>query len=107
MRNGYRSHRGRAAVARKAMFGATGKTNGMMPQGTTHYVLANGKTRTVSPMRYGGGNKKGGSAPSATGQSRSFAQRSIISAKAKRPNLLFIMRTQAHNPGYYSRRSYA
>ena len=32
MRNGYRSHNGRSAVARKAMFSATGNTNGMFPQ---------------------------------------------------------------------------
>jgi len=103
MRNGYRSHRGRAAVARKAMFSATGKTNGMMPQGTTNYVLTNGKKKSITPMRYGGGNKKGGSPPSATGEIRPFAQRNIISAKAKRPNLLFIMKTQAHSPGFYQR----
>ena len=54
-------------------------------------------------MRYGGGNKKGGSPPSATGEIRPFAQRNIISAKAKRPNLLFIMKTQAHSPGFYQR----
>ena len=31
MRNGFRSH-GRSAVTRKAMFSATGHTNGMFPQ---------------------------------------------------------------------------
>jgi hypothetical protein len=103
MRNGYRSHRGRSAIARKAIFSATGKTDGMMPQGTSKLVLINGKKVIQQPQRWGGGDKKGGSAPSATGQMRPFAQRDLISAKAKRPNLLFVMKTRHHFPGYRHR----
>jgi hypothetical protein len=100
MKNGYRSHRGRSAIARKVIFSATGKTDGMMPQGTSNLVLINGKKVKQQPQRWGGGDKKGGSAPSATGQMRSFAQRNVISAKAKRPNLLFIMKSRYHLPGF-------
>jgi hypothetical protein len=98
MRNGYRSHRGRSAIARKAIFSATGKTDGMMPQGPVTMVLWNGKQRIINPKRWGGGNKKGGAAPSATGQVRPFGKRSTISTglapPASKTNFLFIMKTQ-------------
>ena len=35
VRNGYSSRRGRSATARKAIFSATGRDNGMIPQGYT------------------------------------------------------------------------
>ena len=58
-RNGYRSHRGRSAVARRVINSGTGATNG-----------------TMSPLGYWGGSKKGGlppSTPSMTLAARSLA----------------------------------
>jgi len=60
-RNGYRSQRGRSAVARKAMFGGPSGTNGMMP--SVIVMTQKGPIRTS----YFGGPKKGGGFPSATG----------------------------------------
>ena len=31
-KNGYKSHKGRSAIARKALLSGTGNVNGMMPQ---------------------------------------------------------------------------
>lgn len=61
-RNGYKSHNGRSATARKVLFGGASGTNGIMP---TVYVL----TRAGKRIRtnYFGGPMKGGSPPSATG----------------------------------------
>ena len=71
-RNGYRSHRGRSAVARRAI--NTNSTNGMMPQIVCPLTDARGvplmdgtKQKVVKTCGYFGGSKKGGSAPSATG----------------------------------------
>ena len=69
-RNGYKSHRGSSAVARKVMSSAL-SSNGMMPQN----IVVWGITKTgAAPQKvtgtqasYFGGPKKGGSAPSATG----------------------------------------
>ena len=93
MRNGYRSHNGRSAVARKAIFSATGSTNGMFPQ---IFVI----TSTGERVRAGyfGGMKKGGSQPSATGfmtPSQSTAATQVAYKPAK-PNFLFKFYT---NPG--------
>ena len=63
VRNGYKSHNGRSAVARKVLRGGAGKVNGMMPQKevwTLNAGYVNGNT-------YFGGPKKGGLAPTATG----------------------------------------
>ena len=60
-KNGYRSHRGRSAIARRAI--NTYSTNGMMWQGACR---ANDGT-IVQPCRDFGGPKKGGSRPSGTG----------------------------------------
>ena len=94
-RNGYKSHRGRSAVARKAQFSGPGKVDGLLPQ--VYVVTLTGKTISSS---FFGGPKKGGSAPSATGFSRSFASRSIVSSglayPASHPNYLFAFKT---NPG--------
>lgn len=71
-RNGYRSHRGRSAVARRAI--NTNSTNGMMPQlvcpltdAKGKAIMEGGKQKVVKPCGYFGGSKKAGSAPSATG----------------------------------------
>ena len=73
-RNGYRSHRGRSAVARRAI--NTNSTNGMMPriscpltdsQGRPLINPATGQQEVRENCGYFGGMKKGGSAPSATG----------------------------------------
>jgi hypothetical protein len=61
VRNGYKSHNGRSAVARKVLRGGAGKVNGMMPQKevwTLNAGYVNGNT-------YFGGPKKGGLAPTA------------------------------------------
>ena len=63
VRNGYKSHKGRSAIARKVLRGGAGNVNGMMPQKEVWTVNAgygNGNT-------YFGGPKKGGLAPTATG----------------------------------------
>lgn len=91
-RNGYRSSRGRSAVARKAMFSGVSPTAGMMP--SLLVKTANGKTIRTS---YFGGPKKGGAAPSATGYMRAQTQSSQVSASAVRPNFLFNFR-QNYSP---------
>jgi len=94
-RNGYKSHRGRSAVARKAQFSGPGKVDALQPH--VNVVTQDGKVITTS---FFGGSKKGGSAPSATGFSRSFATRAMVSpglaAPASQPNYLFTFKT---NPG--------
>jgi len=60
-RNGYRSRRGRSAIARRAI--NTNSTNGMMPQ--LSCVTQTGEV--IKNCRYFGGPIKGGGAPSATG----------------------------------------
>jgi hypothetical protein len=91
-KNGYRSHRGRSAVARAVSFGGT---NGIMP---AVYVT----TTTGDSIRssYFGGPKKGGSAPSATGFmiAKSTPQAFNASAHASRPNLLFNFRQFSSSP---------
>ena len=88
-RNGYRSHRGRSAVARRTEFGGASGTNGIMP---AVYVM----TTTGERVRtsYFGGPKKGGSAPSATGFmiASSSSQAFQPVAPAQRPNFLFNFR---------------
>ena len=63
-RNGYRSHRGRSAIARQVITSA-GSVNGMMPTAPVFGVLNGvGKYVTASEgSAYFGGPKKGGSAP--------------------------------------------
>jgi hypothetical protein len=63
VRNGYKSHNGRSAVARKVLRGGAGKVNGMMPQKEVWTVNAG----YVNGNTYFGGPKKGGLAPTATG----------------------------------------
>ena len=94
-RNGYKSHRGRSGIARKAQFSGPGKVDAL--QAKVNVVTQTGEVISTS---YFGGSKKGGSAPSATGFNRSFATRSLVStglaAPASKPNYLFLFKT---NPG--------
>ena len=66
VRNQARSSRGRSAIARRAIMSGTGSGNNFMPQG----AIKTWQGKTIKPKHYFGGNKKGGSAPSATGQMR-------------------------------------
>ena len=85
-RNGPRSSRGRAAVARRVMFGGASPTNGMMPR--VQVMTAQGKTVSTS---YFGGPKKGGLAPNATAFNR--ANTHTISPGGGKPNYLFKFKT--------------
>ena len=92
MRNGYKSHRGRAAFARRVQFGGPSGTNGIMPG-----VNVTDQNGVVHRTNYYGGPKKGGSAPSGTGFMIPFGRRAKIGARAKNPNFLFNF-TQFLNP---------
>ena len=93
-RNGYKSHRGRSAVARRTEFGGASGTNGIMP---SVYVM----TTTGERVRnsYFGGPKKGGAAPSATGFMIASGARNTTATPAQRPNFLFKFR-QNYSLGY-------
>jgi hypothetical protein len=80
-RNGQRSRNGRSAVARRVLFSGPGSTDGI---GTN--------------LNNGGGMKKGGAQPSATGFMISFAQRSQIAVPALNANYLFNFRQQYNFP---------
>lgn len=84
-KNGYKSHRGRSAIARKTEFGGASGTNGIMPG--VMVKTANGKMVRTS---YFGGPKKGGSAPSGTGFMRVSNYK--MSTSVQRPNFLFKFR---------------
>jgi len=88
-RNGYKSHRGRSAVARKTEFGGASGTNGIMA-GVMVTTLSGAVVRTS----YFGGPKKGGSAPSATGfmVAPGSTAATTVAARAQRPNYLFNFR---------------
>lgn len=86
-RNQPRYHRGRSAVARRAIM--TGSTNGMMPQGP----LTTWQGRVIGPKHYFGGDKKGGAAPSATGFMIPSGRRARMASSAHRPNYLFEFKT--------------
>ena len=92
-RNGYKSHRGRSAVARRTEFGGASGTNGIMP--AVYVMTTTGKRVRTS---YFGGPKKGGAAPSATGFMRANSTNQP-SAPAQRPNFLFNFR-QNYGKGY-------
>lgn len=83
-RNGYRSRRGRSAIARKAI--NTNSTNGMMPQ----LACTTSTGEVIQPCRYFGGPVKGGAAPSATGFMVSRPWK--IATPALNQNYLFKMR---------------
>jgi hypothetical protein len=80
-RNGQRSRNGRSAIARRVLFSGPGSTDGI---GTN--------------LNNGGGMKKGGAQPSATGFMISFAQRSQIAVPALNANYLFNFRQQYNFP---------
>ena len=84
-RNTPRSQNGRSAIARKAIFSATGTTNGMY-------------TNTDN----GGGMRKGGAQPSGTGFMIPFGRRHMIEVPALNADFLFNW-TPFINPG---RRAY-
>ena len=88
-RNGYRSQRGRSAVARKVQFGGPSGTNGIMPS-----VMVMTTDGTMVRTSYFGGPKKGGAAPSATGFMIASGSRAAttVAAPAQRPNFLFNFR---------------
>lgn len=93
-RNGYRSHRGRSAIARQViMSGAAGATNGIFPQ---NVMVTTFQGQVIRNAGYFGGMKKGGAAPSGTGFMVPSGRRNLIAANAQRPNFLFEFRT---NPG--------
>ena len=90
-RNSYRSHNGRSGIARRALFSATGKTDGTMPQIILGQTDQHGK-----PIRgYFGGDKKGGAPPSATGFMTASGSRAAtqIAASAHNRDYLFIFRS--------------
>ena len=95
-RNGYRSQRGRSAVARRVQFGGPSSTNGIMP--AVFVMTTTGQTVRTS---YFGGPKKGGAAPSATGFMIAPGSRAAttVAAPAQRPNFLFNFR-QNYALGY-------
>ena len=80
-RNGQRSRNGRSAVARRVLFSGPGSTDGI---GTN--------------LNNGGGMKKGGAQPSATGFMTSLAQRSQIAVPALNVNYLFNFRQKYNFP---------
>lgn len=94
-RNGPRSSKGRSAVARKAIFSGTGKTNGSFPQGSV--VTSTGEV--IPRAGFFGGMKKGGLAPSATGFMTPSGKRATIhpgkAPPASTPNFLFKFKTNA------------
>ncbi len=79
VKNGYRSNRGRSAIARKVLFSGPGKVDGVMPQGQLVLYDWSKNTITRTPKRWGGGIKKGGAPPS-SGYLNPFGKRSQISA---------------------------
>ena len=72
MRNGTRSQNGRSAMARRAIFSATGKTDGF-----------------YTNIKNGGGMKKGGAQPSGTGFMIPSSRRHLIAVPALNANYLF------------------
>lgn len=80
-RNGQRSRNGRSAMARRVLFSGPGSADGL-------YANTNN----------GGGTKKGGAQPSATGFMVSFAQRSQIAVPAVNANYLFNFRQYYNAP---------
>ena len=90
-RNSYRSHNGRSGIARRALFSATGKTDGTMPQ-----LILGQKDQNGNPIRgYFGGDKKGGAPPNATGFMTAPGSKSAtqIATRASNRNYLFIFRS--------------
>lgn len=95
-RNGYRSSRGRSAIARRATFGGPSGTNGIMPS-----VLVKTTTGQVVRTNYFGGMKKGGAAPCGTGFMRPSGIGNTPPAPALTPNYLFKMTQYQSRAGGY------
>lgn len=95
-RNGYRSSRGRSAIARRTTFGGPSGTNGIMPS-----VLVRTTTGQIVRTSYFGGMKKGGAAPSATGFMRPSNGGNHPSAPALSSNYLFKMTSYQSRAGGY------
>ncbi len=95
-RNGYRSSRGRSAIARRTTFGGPSGTNGIMPS-----VLVRTTTGQVVRTNYFGGMKKGGAAPCGTGFMRPSNSGNQPSAPALLPNYLFKMTPYQNRAGGY------
>ena len=97
VKNSNRSGRGRSAIARKAIFNATGNSNGMIPQG---YIQTLGGKWIKK--NYFGGNAKGGAQPSATGflVASGSAAAYNIATPALNKNYLFIFKSSNNSaPG--------
>ena len=95
-RNGYRSSRGRSAIARRSTFGGPSGTNGIMPS-----VLVKTTTGQVVRTNYFGGMKKGGAAPCGTGFMTPSNKGNRPPAPALSPNYLFNMYSYQNRAGGY------
>lgn len=90
MRNGYKSHRGRSAVARRAIMSA-GSDNGFLPQ--VSVVDQNGTVRRNA--MFFGGPTKGGLQPRGTGYAIAPSSTNAFQTTGNpRPNFFFQMKTQ-------------
>ena len=81
MRNGQRSRNGRSAMARRVLFSGPGSADGL-----------------YANTQNGGGTKKGGAQPSATGFMIPFGQRSQIAVPALNANYLVKYRQYYNAP---------
>lgn len=95
-RNGYRSSRGRSAIARRSTFGGPSGTNGIMPS-----VMVRTQDGTWVRTNYFGGMKKGGAAPSATGFMTPSNRGNLLPAPALNANYLFKMNQYQSRGGGY------
>ena len=88
-RNNYRSSKGRSNIARKVLFSGPGSVDGVQSK-----VIVQTQAGPVTTS-YFGGNKKGGSAPSATGFMISSGLRSRVSpGLSSNNNYLFTFKTK-------------
>lgn len=90
-RNGYRSNRGRSAIARRAIM-AAGTDNGFLPQ--KNVTDHNGNV--IRNAMFFGGSSKGGLAPRATGFFTAPDSTNVSNGAGPkaRPNFYFVMKTQ-------------
>ena len=90
-KNGYKSHNGRSAIARKALLSGTGNVNGMMPQRQIFTLNAG----YVPGYSYFKGDLKGGAAPTATGFMRPSGAAKRAGSSGEKSNFLFLFKTGA------------
>jgi hypothetical protein len=90
-KNGYKSHNGRSAIARKALLSGTGNVNGMMPQRQIFTINAG----YVPGYSYFKGDLKGGAAPTATGFMRPSGAAKRAGSSGEKSNFLFLFKTGA------------